>query len=116
MAEWRMADIVNERERFGEIGIEIESAGNGARDLRNFQSVREAVAKMIGIARGENLRLGFQSAEGARVDDAVTIAGVVIAIRMRKFGIFAAAANRSHPSHKALAERTELEKCLTCND
>jgi hypothetical protein len=83
VAEWRMADIVNERERFGEIGIQMQSAGNGARDLRDLQSVRESIAKMIGIARGENLRLGFESAEGARVNDAIAVASVVIAIRMR---------------------------------
>ena len=36
MSEWRMADVVNQRQRFGQIGIQIQRARNCARDLRNF--------------------------------------------------------------------------------
>ncbi len=106
VAEWRMADIVNECERFGEIGIERESGGDGARDLRDFQSVREAVAKMIGIARGENLRLGFESAERAGVDDAVAVACIVIAIGMRRLGVTASAGLRD--VHRVGGERGRM--------
>ena len=82
MAERRMADIVDQRQRFGEIGIQMQSAGNGACDLRDFEGVREAIAEMIGIARGEDLRFGFQAAESARMDDAVAVARVIVAIGM----------------------------------
>ncbi len=91
VAEGRMADVVDERERFGEIGVEAESGGDGAGDLRDFEGVSEAVAKMVGEAGGEDLRFRFETAEGARMDDAVAVARVIIAIRMLGFRIAAAA-------------------------
>ena len=66
-------------------------SGDGARDLRDFDGVGEAVAEMIGIAAGEDLGLGFQAAEGAGVDDAVAVALEVVAVRMRRLGITASA-------------------------
>ena len=41
---------------------------------------------MVGIARGEDLRFGFEAAKGARVNDAVAVAGVGGAIGMVGFG------------------------------
>lgn len=91
VAEGRVTDIVNQREGFGEIGIEFQSAGDGASNLRDFERVGEAIAKMIGVARGENLRFGFQAAEGAGVNYAVAVAGVIFAIRMLRLRVAAAA-------------------------
>src|SRR6202789_4658729 len=82
VAEGRMADVVDERERFGEIGVEAESGGDGAGDLRDFEGVSEAVAKMVREASSENLRFGFEPAEGSRMDHAVAVARVIIAISM----------------------------------
>ena len=45
-----MADVVNQGERFGEVLVEAERAGDGAGDLRDFDGVGEAVAKVIGEA------------------------------------------------------------------
>ena len=39
----------------------------------DFERVRQAVAKMVGIARGEDLGFGFQAAKSARVNDAVAV-------------------------------------------
>src|ERR1700679_3669376 len=58
----------------------MQSVGNGAGHLRDFEGVREAITEMIGVARGEDLRLGFEAAESAGVDDAVAVAGVIVAI------------------------------------
>ncbi len=58
-----MADVVNQGERLGEIGVEAESGGDGPGDLRDLQGMRQAVAKMIGEASSENLRFGFEPAE-----------------------------------------------------
>jgi len=91
MAEGRMADVVSEGENFGKLGIETESGGDGAGDLRNFERVRQAIAEVIGVANGEDLGFGFEAAESAGVDDAVAIAGKFAAIGMRRFGIAAAA-------------------------
>src|SRR3954468_14359826 len=47
MPKRRVADVVNERQRLRQVGVQIESAGNRARDLRHFQRVREAITKVI---------------------------------------------------------------------
>ena len=52
MAKRRMPDIVNESKRLGKLRVQPKSAGYGASDLRNFQSVRESVTKVIGVADG----------------------------------------------------------------
>src|SRR6516162_9144678 len=48
MAKWRMADVMNQCERLGQIGVEPQRSGDGARDLRNFQRVRQPVAEVVG--------------------------------------------------------------------
>src|SRR5262245_50971888 len=63
VTEGWMPDVVDERERFHELGIESKLAGNGAGDLGNFDGVCQAIAEMVGIASAENLGLVFQSAE-----------------------------------------------------
>ena len=57
-------------------------AAIGARDLRNFNGVREPVAKMVGVAAGENLGLGFQPAKRPRMDYPVAVALKIVAIGM----------------------------------
>ena len=74
MAEGRVADIVGERQRFGEILVQPEQAGGGARDLADFQRMGQARAVMIAFMGDENLRLLLQAAEGVGVDDAVAVA------------------------------------------
>ena len=91
VAEGRMPDVMDEGESFGKFRIKAERRGNRARDLRNFQSMRKPIAKMIGITNGENLSLGLKTAEGTRVNDAVTVPRVFAAVGMRWFRIAAAA-------------------------
>ena len=86
-----MADVVDEGESFGEIDVEVEGSGDGARDLRDFEGVGEAVAEVVGVAAGEDLRLGFETAKGAGVDDAVAVALKVVAVGMRRLGEAASA-------------------------
>ncbi len=59
--------------------------------LRDFERVGEAVAEVVRVAAGENLRLGFETAEGAGVDDAVAVALEVVAVGMRRLGEAASA-------------------------
>src|ERR1700735_896126 len=68
--------------------------------------MREAIAKMIGEARGKNLRLGLEPAESAGMDDAIAIAREVGAIRVRCFRV--APAPRMAQVH---CERSELHCC-----
>ena len=51
----------------------------------------EAVAEVVGVAAGEDLRLGFEAAEGAGVNDAVAVALEVVAVGMRRLGEAASA-------------------------
>jgi len=80
-----MAEIMHQRERFGEIHVEGERSGDGARDLRYFDGVSEAVAEVVGIAARENLSLILEPAKGASVDDAVAITLKIVAVGMRRF-------------------------------
>ena len=68
-----------------------QRACHRARDLRNFQSVRQPVAKVIRKPRGEDLRLGFQPPKSPRMDDAVAVPRIVVAVGMLRFWIPAAA-------------------------
>ena len=84
MAKGRMAEVMHQRQGFGQIHVEVECSRDGAGNLRNLDGVSEPVAKVIGIAPRENLSLVFQPPKGARMDDAVAVALVVVAIRMRR--------------------------------
>ncbi len=91
VAEGRMADVVDQSQGLGEIDVEAQRSGDGAGDLRDFEGVGEAVAEVVGVAAGEDLRLGFQAAESAGVNDAVAVALEIVAVGMRGFGEAASA-------------------------
>jgi hypothetical protein len=91
VAEGRVADIVDQRESFGKISVEFQGSSDGAGNLGDFESVREAVAEMVGIARGENLRFGFQTAKRAGVNYAIAVAGIVVAVGVLRLRVAAAA-------------------------
>ena len=91
MAERAVADIVGEGDGFGEVFVGLEGAGDGTADGGHFDGVREAGAVMVGGAVDEHLGLVFQAAEGAAVEDAVTIALKFGAVGMRLLGMAAAA-------------------------
>ena len=119
VAEGRMPDVVHERERFGKIAIDVQRAGNGAGDLRHFESVREPVAEMIGKTHGENLRFGFQPAERARMNDAIAVTRVVVTVGMRRLGIAAPARLANvhrirfgrHRTHSSVSPRMPAMLC-----
>lgn len=102
VAKRRMADVVHERKGLSQFRVQAESSRDGTGDLRNFESVREAIAKVVGEANREDLRLRFEPAKGAGMHDAVAVAGVVAAVRMRRLGIAAAA--RSGGAHGPRSE------------
>src|SRR5580704_12092271 len=91
VAEGRMPDVVNERKRLDEVDVQAKLGGDSARNLRYLERVREAIAKMIGIAAGKNLSFGFKAAKGAGVNDAVAVALEIVAIRMGRLGKTASA-------------------------
>ncbi len=73
MAEWRVAEIVGQRQRLGQILVQPQLARDGARDLRHFQTVRQPCAVVIALVVDEDLRLVGQAAEGGGMQDAVAI-------------------------------------------
>ena len=74
MAERRMADIVREAQRLGQILVQPQRTRDHASDLRHLQAVGQAGAIVIARRSNEHLRLAAQAAKGDRVDDPVAIA------------------------------------------
>ena len=74
VAEGRMADVVDQCQRLGEVFVEAERAGAGAGDLRDLDGVGQAAAEVVGGAAGEDLGLAREAAEGARLHDAFAVA------------------------------------------
>ena len=64
VAEGRVAEVVAERDRLGEILVEVEGARDGAGDLRDLERVREARDVVVAGGRDEDLRLVLEAAEG----------------------------------------------------
>src|SRR2546429_8245814 len=48
--------------------------------------MRQPIAKMVRVAGGENLGLGFEAAKGARMDDTVAVPRISAAVRMVRLG------------------------------
>src|ERR1700691_6744695 len=82
-----MADIVRQRQRFRQILVERQDRGHRARDLGYLDGVRQAVSEMVAEARCEYLCLGFQSAEGARMHNAVAVPLKSITVGVRGFRV-----------------------------
>ena len=84
VAERRVAKIMRERQRFGEIVVEAERAGKRARDLADFERMGEPGAEMIALMRNKDLCLMGEPAEGRAMNDAVAIALKFRARRRRR--------------------------------
>ena len=74
MAERRMAEVVGQAKRLGQVFIEAQRASDRPADLRDFDAMRQANAVMIAVRRDEHLGLVAQAAERDRMDDAVAVA------------------------------------------
>src|SRR6185437_5944193 len=73
VTERRMAEIVREGERLGEVLVETEHPRDRARDLRDFEAVGQPGAVMIALVVDKDLRLVLQPAKRGRMDDAVAV-------------------------------------------
>ena len=73
MAEGRVADVVTQAQRFGQVLVEPQLARQHAADLRDLETMRQPGAVMVAIGRDEHLRLGTQAAEGDRMNDPVAV-------------------------------------------
>ena len=80
VAERRVAEVMGEARGVDDIGVEPETVGELAADLRDLQRVGEAVAREVEAGRrAQHLRFGRQPAKRARVQHSAAIAGEVAA-------------------------------------
>ena len=82
MRKGRMADIVREGQRLGQVFIQSERRCDRPGDLRDLDRMRKPVAEMVVQAGGEDLRLVLQTAKCAGVDDAIAVALEIVAVRV----------------------------------
>ena len=87
MAERRMAEIVRQRQRLGEVLVAAERARQRAGDLRDFERMGEPRAVVVALVIDEHLRLVRQPAERAGMDDPVAIAPERVAGGACRLGI-----------------------------
>jgi hypothetical protein len=73
MTEWRMTEIVCERQGLRQVLIEAKRARKRAGNLDDFQSVRQPRSEMIAFVIDEDLRLVGKPPEGRGMDNPVTI-------------------------------------------
>ena len=88
MAEGRVAEVVRQRHRLGQILVQPQPAGDGAGDLRHLDAMGQPGAEVIALVVDEDLGLVLQPAEGGGVDDAVAVAlpgraGIAAGLRMQ---------------------------------
>ncbi len=76
MAERRVAQIVRQRHRLGQVLVGLEQPRQAARQLRHFQRMGQPGAVMVAFMLHENLGLVLEAAEGRGMDDAVAVAAV----------------------------------------
>ncbi|MPL73151.1 Iron-sulfur cluster insertion protein ErpA [bioreactor metagenome] len=74
VAEGRMAEVMGQRHRLGQIGVQPERAGDRARHLRHLDGVRHPGAVIIALVLDEDLGLVLEPAEGRGMDDPVAVA------------------------------------------
>ena len=104
-AERRVAEVVPEADGLGEILVELERAGDRAREPRDLERVRQARAVMVALRAQEHLRLVFQAAERFRVRDAVDVALEARAHLTRQLGRRAAGGLRAQQAVRADEQR-----------
>jgi hypothetical protein len=73
MPKGRMADVVNQRKRLGQIFVQAKRRRNRPGDLRDLNRVGQAAAKMIGRPAGKYLGLPRETPEGTGLHDALAI-------------------------------------------
>ena len=108
MAEWRMAEVVRQRQRFGQVLVQTQLACQRTGDLRHLQRVGQPGAVMVTLMEDEHLRLVLEAAERGRMDHPVAIAAKGAAVAARRLieaaaaaqiGVAAVRCGRRRPSH-----------------
>ena len=74
VAERRVARVVSEPDRLGQVLVQPQRPGDDARDRRRLERVRDPRPVVVAGGVDEDLRLALQPAERLRVDDPVAVA------------------------------------------
>src|SRR5215211_6342188 len=98
MAEWRMPNIMTQRERFNEILIELQRTGNGPCNRGNFERMCEPGPMVIAHVAREDLGFMTQPAKRCTVNDPIPITLVWPTIRMP--GLRISPAGRMRAAHR----------------
>jgi hypothetical protein len=72
--ERRVAEVVAEADRLGEILVQPQRTGDRARDPARLERVRQTRAVVVSFRRDEDLRLVLEPPEALGVDDPVAVA------------------------------------------
>ena len=72
--ERRMAEVVAEPDRLGQVLVQPQRAGDGAGDPAGLERVAQPRPVVVPLGSDEDLGLVLQPAEGLRVDDPVAVA------------------------------------------
>src|SRR5208282_441060 len=91
MSERRMTEIVREADRLREHFVEAQRPGDGARDLRDLERMREPGSIEVALVIDEDLGLVNQAAECSAVHDAIAVALIFGAVRRRRLRVAPAA-------------------------
>jgi hypothetical protein len=73
VAERRVPEVVPERDRLGQVLVQVQAPRDRPRDLHDLHGVGQPGPVMIAERGDEDLRLVLQPAERLGVDDAVTV-------------------------------------------
>jgi hypothetical protein len=73
VTEGRVTEVVAQRQRFRQIVIEAERAGERPGNLANLHRMGKPCAVMVALVRDKNLRLMGETAEGRRMQDTVPV-------------------------------------------
>ena len=74
VAEGRVAEVVPQPDRLGEVLVEAQRPGHGPRDLGDLERVGQPRAVVVALGRDEDLGLVLEAAERLGVDDPVAVA------------------------------------------
>ncbi len=91
MPERRMPEIMRKSDGFGQILVQAQGPRDGAADRGDLDRVSQSRAQMVAGAIEKNLRLVFQAAKSARMNDAGAIALKFGAIGVTRLGKLPAA-------------------------
>ena len=95
VAEGRVAEVVAEPDRLGQVLVQAERAGDGAGDEAGLERVGEAGPVVVALGSDEDLGLVLEPPERLRVDDPVAVALKRRADRAVGLGLGAGARDRS---------------------